>query len=407
MKTSAMTKKRMDKSLNSSRSRRALGFAFALAMLLGACSTIDDYREAFPEPDDRLDHMLALYHYNRSLGHSCAEVARPSSSVLDCGRILNELERLHSDFPDHARTMMTIAVLSYEVNRKDRAQLLLDQLLELNGPHPEAAILRARIAVEEGNRALADEVLMRQILLSPGNAELRSTLASVYYVSGDIPRARNILNVNGVDYREPWKLAYHNGLLAEAEKHWVQACALYLQALGFKPNYGPALSRVIALAEQITCKESESVASSSTSAATSFPATERTSVSAVSEEVVAESKPEPITLPLPATVDRNLFGIAVEELSADSVQIRLSTSTPIPDLLVIQMSNPPRLLVELPLTTSSLEWVANQYEQNILASVSTEQTEGTLRLTFALRAEINLQVENTLSEINLLLKSNH
>lgn len=395
----------MYRRLVSRRSRRALGCVFALALFLGACSTLDDYRDAFPEPDDRLDHMLALYHYNRSLGHSCAEVARPSSSVQDCGRILNELERLHADFPDHARTMMTIAVLSYEANRKDRAQLLLDQLLALNGPHPEAAILRARIAIEEGNKALADEVLMRQIILSPGNAELRSTLASVYYVSGDIPRARNILNVKGIDNTEPWKLAYHNGLLAEAEKDWVQACALYLQALGFKPNYGPALSRVIALAEQVTCSESAETASSSPSAATSYPAAERTSVSAISEEIVAESKPDPIPLPVPATVERNLLGIAVGELSADSVQITLSTSTPIPDLLVMQMSNPPRLLVELPLTTSSLEWVANQYDQNILASVSTDQTEETLRLTFALRTEINLLVENTLSEINLLLES--
>jgi len=230
-----------------------LRVAVALPLLAAGCANMDTYRADYPEPNDRLDHVLALYKLNLEDGKECHDILRPRSETGDCARLLSELDRLVMEFPSHGRILLANAVLSYEAGRKEVAQAMLDRLLAQGGSQPEAAILRARIALEQGNVSGAVHLLERQTMLAPGNLELRSALASAYYASGDYARARNLLLTAGMDAHEPWEHAYHLGLLAEAEEDWQGACEHYRQALRHRADFVPARARIIGLTRYAPC----------------------------------------------------------------------------------------------------------------------------------------------------------
>lgn len=236
--------------LNKRLQRAALAVA---TLLLSACSTVDTYRSEFPEPGERLDHILALFELNRVDGIECNDMRVPERETGDCGRLLSELDRLMTEFPSHSRILMANAVYQYKAERKDRAQLALDQLLSQSRAQPDAAILRARIALEEGNTVFAQQLLMRQISLAPERVDLRSALASVHFASGQYQKARNLLNLVQGSSAARWEVSYHFGLIAEGEKDWSSACTHYQTALLEKSNYGPAMSRLVGLAEHLPC----------------------------------------------------------------------------------------------------------------------------------------------------------
>lgn len=130
---------------------------------------------------------------------------------------------------------------------------MLDRLLAQPGPHPEAAILRARIALEQGNITGAVQLLERQAMLVPSDLDVRSALASAYYTGGEYERARNLLRTTGMAIHDPPAHSYHLGLIAEAQEDWLAACEHYRRALGFQPEFSPARARIIGLARHIPC----------------------------------------------------------------------------------------------------------------------------------------------------------
>lgn len=227
--------------------------AAAAVVVISGCSTVDTYRSEYPEPGQRLDHVLALFEYNRIEGVECNDMLVPQRETRDCARLLSELDQLMTEFPSHPRILMANAVYQYKAERKDRAQLALDRLLSQSRAQPEAAILRARIALEEGNTVFAQQLLMRQISLAPERVDLRSALASVHFASGEYQKARNMLNLVRSGSKVPWEVSYHFGLIAEGEKDWTSACGHYQGALRDKADYGPAMSRLVGLAEHIYC----------------------------------------------------------------------------------------------------------------------------------------------------------
>lgn len=215
---------------------------------------MDTYRAAYPEPNDRLDHVLALYKINLADGKECHDIKRPRSQTMDCARLLVELDRLVAEFPSNRRILVANAIFSYKAQRTEIAQLMLDRALAQGGSQAEAAILRARIALEQGNVTGAIQLLERQLMLAPGNLDLRSALASAYYASGEYERARNLLLSVGMKSHNPPEHHYHLGLLAEGEEDWATACAHYRQALGFESDFIPARARIIGLVRYTPCE---------------------------------------------------------------------------------------------------------------------------------------------------------
>ncbi len=223
--------------------------------LLAGCASLDGQRERHPEPDERLDRMLELNESARRDGSQCQEIWSAPGQTVDCQRVQREVDRLYAEFPDHERIMMANAVMQFDAGQMQNAQFLLDQLLAKPGSHPEAGILRARIAVMEGNTRLAASVLERQITLAPDYAELRETLASVYYFEGRYSESHEALRLASLLGAPAWRVSYHRGLLHEAGLQWPLACQAYFAAIQHKPDFRPAIARLLGLSGQPECAD--------------------------------------------------------------------------------------------------------------------------------------------------------
>ncbi len=233
---------------------RVMSSALMLVFLSG-CVSMDNHRASIADPDERLDQLMAVYSNINGEKQGCHELKRAYSSTTDCKRIQGEVQRLHMEFPENERVLMANAVLQLQAGRYDRAQFLLDQLLSQPGAHPEAALLRSQLAVREGNTARARTLLKQQIVLRPDYAELREALASTYYLEGKYDDARKTLYAAGRLGVSGWRIAYHQGLLSEAQEDWAGACQFYLRSLEQKPDFRQAVARLVGLTEHAACRD--------------------------------------------------------------------------------------------------------------------------------------------------------
>ena len=232
-----------------------IAFSLAVLMLVTSCTSLGRYRDKDPDPNHRLNALLGSYESALEQGEACLELWMVDSATIDCSRILREVERLYTEYPRNPRILMTNAVMNYHLGEPEKAQFLLDELLAQHGAHPEAAILRAQIAIEEGNSRLARDLLERQIELAPNRPDLREALAAAYYVEGKYDTSRVMLGIAGRLGAPGWRLSYHHGLLCEAELQWEEACRFYNTSLLQKADYLPAQARLIGLSQHKVCRD--------------------------------------------------------------------------------------------------------------------------------------------------------
>jgi Tfp pilus assembly protein PilF len=164
-----------------------------------------------------------------------------------CDQLRQELSRLTVVCSTHAPTLLADAVVSYDEHQAVRAQQLLDEILMLTGPHPDAAALRARIAIEEGNLPFARRLLEQQLRVSPDSAALHETFGAALYLNKQLPEAQKELTTAGALGAPTWRIAYHLGLVAEAAGRLDEARQRYTESVGSNPGSTLAQSRLNAL----------------------------------------------------------------------------------------------------------------------------------------------------------------
>jgi predicted Zn-dependent protease len=182
-----------------------------------------------------------------ALDASCGPNA---SGEPSCDRIRQELGRLALVCADHEPTLFANAVLAYDVRRPADAQQYLDLILSKPGSHPDAAVLRARIATEEGNLPYARRMLEQQIRMLPDHPGLHETLGGILYFQKEWPTATRELTAAGMLGSPRWRIAYHLGLIEEAQGHTDNARRLYAEAVQENPQFSAARSRLVGLPRQ-------------------------------------------------------------------------------------------------------------------------------------------------------------
>ena len=215
--------------------------AACLLTTIGCATRSPLVRQQCFNPDAQLAEVLEPYEALRAKG---CEVERGTS---ECDRLRREIERLTVVCPGHAPTLMANAVIAYDDQRPAEAQQVLDLILAQPRPFPEAAELRARIAIEEGNVPFAKRLLEQQIKLVPDHPGLHETFAAALYLDGNLSGARTELTMAAVLGAPRWRIAYHLGLIEEASGRNDEASRLYAEALQGNPGWGPADSRLKAL----------------------------------------------------------------------------------------------------------------------------------------------------------------
>lgn len=169
------------------------------------------------------------------------------SGVDECAGLRAELDRMGQVCPSEPETLITLAALAYQDRNLFKAQQLLDQLLSAPTPHPRAAALRIRIAMEEGNIPYALRFSEQQIRLSPSDASLREVRASALFLSRRWSEARQELEMAARLGAPKWRVAYHSGLIEEMQGHRGEAIALFQEALREKPGWAAVEARLTGL----------------------------------------------------------------------------------------------------------------------------------------------------------------
>jgi len=217
-----------------------------LVLFTSGCTTGSfGHREENCNPDQQLDQLLTAYEEGRNDG-----VNSSGNVLVDCERARNAIERLALQFPAHAPTLLAAGTLAYEAGEPEKSQNYLDQLFRAQPAHPEAGVLRSRIAVDEGNFQLAQRVLAMQIQYTPDNAALREALSGLLYMSGDLQGSRAAIDAAETLGAPAWRVAYHRGLVAEAAGNSGEAQTQYQACLDANPSFSAAKSRLSGMKSQ-------------------------------------------------------------------------------------------------------------------------------------------------------------
>jgi tetratricopeptide (TPR) repeat protein len=217
----------------------ALGAALATA----CASNSFGFRDQRCDPDERLDDLMDAWSDARK--GDCDQ--NKGHVIIDCERVRNDLERLAFEFPAHVPTLMANAAVAYESRDRVKAGRYLDSLLDVQQVHAEAAMLRSRIAIEEGNLPAARRLLEEQVRCAPDHAGLREAHAAALYMSGQYVDANAALAVAERLGAPGWRIAFHRGLVAEAAGDAREAERHYQDALRLDPECAAARSRLAGL----------------------------------------------------------------------------------------------------------------------------------------------------------------
>ena len=227
-----------------SASRRLCG-AIVWSVTSFACATTSPLlRQQCYNPALQLANVLRPLEDLRAKG---CRIEESTAGPAQCDRLHQELQRLLVVCPNYAPALMANAVVAYDDQQSVQAQQLLDQVLAQPGRYPDAGVLRARIAIEEGNVPFARRMLEQQIRIVPDHAGLHETLGAALYLEGRMLEATRELTTAGALGAPRWRVAYHLGLIEEAAGQFDEASRHYGEALAGNPAWAQAQSRFNAL----------------------------------------------------------------------------------------------------------------------------------------------------------------
>jgi len=196
-------------------------FVGALALASSGCRSLADI-EADYDPDREV-----------------ASIREAMDDELDARRV-RALRRRAEDVvlraPRHPGALAAAGILAYEDDDAETAQVLLDRALALDAAVPGAAVTRARVAIDQGNSALAVGVLEDGLRRAPADPLIRETLAGVLFLEERFDESRTRIDEAGALGAPLWRTAFHRGLIEETLGHWDAAEAHYELALEHRPE---------------------------------------------------------------------------------------------------------------------------------------------------------------------------
>lgn len=220
---------------------KRLSMTGVMLLFLSACSYQDQYiANECPLPESQLMPAWHKWQEARSKPGGCGSL---DDGVHTCADQRREIERVAYICPAYAPGLMASAILAYDDQQPARAQQYLDALFGLQSAHAPAAVLRGRIALEEGNIPFAQRFLAEHVKLSPNDAELREVYAGALYLAGKLPEAKQQLAVAANLGAPAWRVAYHRGLFEEAGGNLHGAFQHYEEALRDRADWDLALAR--------------------------------------------------------------------------------------------------------------------------------------------------------------------
>lgn len=228
-------------------------FLLLIALVMTGCASQQKFIGEIEDPEQEVTRLIEHELTNIQSGEYCRP--DPQSPFNGCDGALQRLTQLFTKFPDYERLQLALAV-SYQARNKNReAQYYLDLLLKKDRPRPEAAILAAKLAMEEGNTRRAETLLNAQKRLNPMHAGIHETLAAVFYLNHEPEKGFSALAAAEQLGAPAWRVAYHRGLLYELSKNESAACAQYAKSYTEKASFRLPEGRILGLTHNPICLE--------------------------------------------------------------------------------------------------------------------------------------------------------
>ncbi len=225
--------------------RRATAMA-ALVLACGCASLPAQTSQSCAGADRALGLALSRLTAIQAMPDGCAS----SNWTRECQQERDAIRRLAVTCSTHTPTLLANALLSYDDRELQRAQEYLDTLFSLRTVQPDAAALRARIALDEGDVPFALRFTDEQIALSPDHGGLREVRAAVLFAANRLTDASSELAIAARLGAPAWRVAYDRGLIAEALHQPADAMQQYQAALTARPGWPPAAARLRGLEAQ-------------------------------------------------------------------------------------------------------------------------------------------------------------
>lgn len=212
-------------------------------LVLAGCSSA----EKADRPDALLEEQVKAWEKYKDHDWEAVRALGKRTEVPDEDLLRHRFEELAEMFPRHVPTLVANGVVAYDAHLPERAQEYLDRALALAPVHPEAAVLRARIASEQGDLPFAKRLLDDQIRFTPDHAGLREADASVLFELGRLDEARAELDAAQRLGAPAWRVAFNAGLIEETAGRPGLAMKYYETALHGNEKCNAARSRLRAL----------------------------------------------------------------------------------------------------------------------------------------------------------------
>lgn len=227
------------------------GFAWILIVGLGCggCRSVLAPPPDCPgDPDEAVMELRADWQRAPYVGnYEGTDCGGCESEVKSKEFIRRETENLLFRYPRHVPTRYFAALLAYEADDPIRAIEHLDTLFAIQPVHPEATILRARIALEDGNTPYAQKLLREQVALRPNDPALHEALSSAHFMDDQLDDALSSLDAADRLGGPRWRIEYNRGVIEEARGNSQMAAGHYKTSLSLMPHWGPPRNRLEAL----------------------------------------------------------------------------------------------------------------------------------------------------------------
>lgn len=231
---------------------RAGALAAPLALLgafgLAACAHAPHARHDSADADARLAAALKEWDQAHSTGMNNGAVYDKEQVVVDSGAAKLHVEQISLEYPRHVPTLVMCAQLCYQTGEFEKAAAYADRALALQADNNFAGIIRAQAALADGNIPKAREVVRRQLALTPDSCYLHEVMAGIEFYSGDIEACEREVGLAERYGSDPWRIAYHRGLVAEKRGNEAEAKKQYEKSAQLCPTSEFARSRMNGIA---------------------------------------------------------------------------------------------------------------------------------------------------------------
>jgi tetratricopeptide (TPR) repeat protein len=226
--------------------------AILLVLGLSGCSVFN--HEPIPDlgdPNVRLEAILDELYDARAKERGEIDEEHPDyDDIRPTAVVLRDLETLSFDFPDHPGVRYACGAAAYATGNKRQAEAHLDAALSANPRLTEAAALRARLSIEEGNYPRAQRLVSDGLLLAPDSADLVLLRAQLQDLAGDAQGALVSIDLAQRLGTEEWRADYHRALVYENLGLVGEAEAALRRSLEAQPDFAQARARLNRLEAQ-------------------------------------------------------------------------------------------------------------------------------------------------------------